>query len=147
MGGKDLFPLTVYGPSLKLKQELKEEPGDKLWSRDYRGLLLPGPLSGLLSYFSNAAQPIYVEMVLPVMGWALLHQLSVKNMLPQTFPKTNWVEVISQLSSLFLVDSSLCQVGETQSVPMALESKGMMKRRKRTYKLGFGLQTMHLMRN
>lgn len=52
MAGKALFTLTVHGPSPKLKQDLKQEPGDKLWSRDYRGLLLPAPLLWLAQLLS-----------------------------------------------------------------------------------------------
>lgn len=50
-------------------------------------------------------------MALPMVGWTLLHQLTVKT-IPQSSPQTNMIKTSSQLREMrpFLGNSKLCQV-------------------------------------
>lgn len=79
LGEKDIFHPTSYshlsmevmaGAQAVTKTEIK-----------HRGIASPG----VFRYFSYTVRPTCLGMVVPTVGWALLHQIAIKKM-PHRFP-------------------------------------------------------------
>jgi len=100
--GEERVCLAHNSTSPHLSQVRAGTQAGALEDRDYGGTLLAGLHPGsCLNTFLIQPSLICIGTVLPTVGKALSHQLSIKKMPPQTRPQARWMETLLHLCSFF----------------------------------------------